>query len=104
MQAPIAQRELIAESKGGPRFGIQLRIGIPTRLSDDSWVCAASIVGLTPRSLDTHGADSLQALLLALRTVRGQLEDFVRGGGTLYLPGDEAGGPMTVAEIFSQGV
>lgn len=104
MQAPVAERTLIAESQGAPRFTIKLRIGAPARSSNDSWVCAASIEGLTGRSLDAHGADSLQALLLALWTVRDVLEHFVKGGGKLYLPGDEGSGPMAVAEIFSQGV
>jgi hypothetical protein len=54
--------------------------------------------------MDTHGADSLQALLLALQTVRGQLMQFVKSGGKLYLPGDEDSGPMSVAEVFSDGV
>jgi hypothetical protein len=104
MQSPVAERALIAESKVGARFDIHLRIGIPIHAPDDSWICAAGIEGLISRSLDTRGADSLQALLLALWTVRGQLDDFVKDGGKLYLPGDEAGGPMTVAEIFSQCV
>ena len=104
MQVPIAERSLIAEPKGAPRFEIELRIGVPARSSNGAWACPASIEGLSQRSLDTYGADSLQALLLALRTVRGVLEDFVKDGGKLYLPGDEGSGSMTVAEIFSQGV
>jgi hypothetical protein len=103
MSPPVAERTLTAESTDGVRFTLVLRITAPRPASDDSWICASSIEGLWP-PMDTHGADSLQALLLALQTVRGQLMQFVKSGGKLYLPGDEDSGPMSVAEVFSDGV
>jgi hypothetical protein len=101
MSNSVASRELIAVSKDGERFNVVLRIGAPQPGPRDSWICTTSTEGLPHRPVETHGADSLQALLLAIQTMRGQLEHFVKGGGKLYLPGDEGSGPMLVSEVFS---
>ena len=101
MNQIAAERELVAESSEGVRFKLVMRIWIPQSGPHDSWICAACIDGLSHRPLEANGMDSMQALLLAIRNVRGQLERFVMHGGKLYLPGDEDSGPMDVAELFS---
>jgi len=103
MTKPVAYRELIAEPPAGSRVTIALRIDTPHQQADSVWVCSASVEGLPHRPFDAHGTDSLQALLLAIRNVRECLERFVKGGGKLYWHGDEQAGPMSVAELFSDG-
>ncbi len=102
MSHSVANRELIAVSKDGERFKVVLSVEAPQPGPHDSWICTTSTEGLQHRPVETHGADSLQALLLAIQTVRGQLENFVKGGGKLYLPGDEGDGPLSVSEVFSK--
>jgi hypothetical protein len=104
MTKSIALRELIAETFAGARLKVVVRIDPPQLQPDFSWRCLASVEGLPDRPLDAHGTDSLQALLLAIKNVRGSLERFVKNGGRLYWPGDEQGGPMSVAELFSDGL
>ena len=101
MSNSVATRELIAVSMDGERFKVLLSVGAPQPGPHDSWICTTSTEGLPHQPIVTHGADSLQALLLAIQTIRGQLEHFVKGGGKLYLPGDEGDGPMSVSEVFS---
>ena len=98
----VAHRELVAEEPDGRRFPVTLRIGVPTQ-QDRDWVCSVVVEGLASAAVETHGADSLQALLLAVQNLRGMLSRFVRSGGKFYLPGDEASGPMPVSEILSEG-
>ena len=104
MNNPVALRELIAETSTGERLKVVVRIDSPQLQPDSSWRCPASVDGLPDRPLDAHGGDSLQALLLAIKNVRGSLERFVKHGGKLYWPGDEQEGPISVAELFSDGV
>jgi hypothetical protein len=103
MTKRVAYRELIAEPTASSRVTIVVRIDTPQQQADSSWVCSASVEGLPHRPFDAHGTDSLQALLLAIRNVREYLERFVKDGGRLYWPGDEQAGPMSVAELFSDG-
>lgn len=100
MNQVVAERELVAEPSEGARFTLVVRIGIPQLGPHDSWVCAASIDGLSHRPLEANGMDSMQALLLAIRNVRGQLKRFVTHGGKLYLPGDEDAVSISVSELF----
>ena len=100
MDQVTAERELVAEPSEGPRFALVVRIGIPQPGPHDSWVCAASIDGLSHRPLDAHGMDSMQALLLAIKNVRIQLDRFITHGGKLFLVGDEEAGCMSVSELF----
>ena len=97
----IAQRDLVAEFSDGARANVSLRIGVPRLGAHGTWVCHASIDGLPHRPLEAHGGDSWQALLLALKNVRGAMERFVRSGGKLYFPSDEESGAVPVAELFS---
>ena len=104
MKSPVALRELTAETSAGTRVKVVVRIDTPQLQPDSSWQCLASVEGLPDRPLDAHGADSLQALLLALKNVRGSLDRFMKNGGKLYWSEDEQSGPMSVAELFSDGV
>lgn len=101
--SPIASRDLVAESSDGKRFKVTLFIGHPRPGEHDSWVCASGVEGLSETPKDSHGTDSLQALLLSIQTARSQLSRFVKGGGKLYWPGDEASGAIPVAELFGDG-
>src|SRR5262249_5155358 len=104
MNNPVALRELIAETSAGTRRKVVVRIDTPQLQPDTSWRCRASVEGLPDRPLDADGTDSLQALLLAIKNVRGSLDRFVEHGGKLYWPGNEQDGPMSVAELFSDGI
>ena len=98
---PIAVRDLVAESPEGAHFNVTLRIGAPRPGSHNDWVCSYEVEGMSSRLTDTHGTDSMQALLLAINSARGQLNRFAKEGGKFYWPGDEESGSMSVAELFS---
>ncbi|MBL6751598.1 MAG: hypothetical protein ISP90_13815 [Nevskia sp.] len=102
--SPIAVRDLVAESPDGTRFNVTLRIGAPRPGNHNDWVCSIETEGMSPRLSDSHGTDSMQALLLAISSARSRLNRFAKDGGKFYWPGDEASGSMSVAELFSDVV
>ena len=94
----IAKRTLIGKSSKQGRFLIKIRIGKPYR-NDFDWACPVEVEGLDTNIPDVNGADSLQALTLAVWTARNCLERFMQQGGTLDAPGERPG-PVSLEEIF----
>jgi hypothetical protein len=99
----IARRELTAEASDGRRFTMVVGVGAPHPGEHDDWVCDVAIEGLPHHPWHIHGADSLQALTLAIAHARYMLQHFTNQGGSLYWLGDEASGPMSVEELFGGG-
>lgn len=68
----IAERELAFEPHegAGPTEAVRFRVGRPVRSATD-WYCPFEVEGFGERRLEAaHGADSVQALLLALAKLR----------------------------------
>lgn len=80
----IASIDLLAVDAGGTRTPVALRVDAPVQLSPDEWRCAVRLDGLHDSLVPIHGADSLQALCLALRLVASLLREFVTQGGRLF--------------------
>ena len=79
----IATLDLLAVHADGTRTPVALRVGAPEQLSVDEWQCAVRLDGLHDHLRPMHGADSVQALCLALRLAATLLRDFVARGGRL---------------------
>lgn len=68
----VAEREVTFEphEAGGEPVSVRFRLGRPVRGTED-WLCPFEVSGLGEDHLDAaHGADSVQALLLALAKLR----------------------------------
>jgi hypothetical protein len=66
-----------------------LRVYLPRRDDRGMWSCGVSMGDLLQEDQPLFGEDSLQALCLALSFARSRLQDFVRGGGRLLIPGTQ---------------
>ncbi len=68
----VAERVLLAAAldPGRPPVVVSFRLGRPIQGADD-WYCPFEVLGLGPARVDAaHGADSVQALVLALAKLR----------------------------------
>ena len=95
--APIATRRLALIPSGRP---VLVELDAPSQRRGGEWVCAYRIRGLgRTRAGRSHGADSLQALQLAIEAVRRELEPF---GSRLTWSGEagELGLPALVPDYF----
>jgi hypothetical protein len=79
----IATLDLLAVHADGTRTPVALRIGAPEQVAAGEWRCAIRLDGLHDHLRPMHGADSVQALCLALRLAATLLRDFVARGGRL---------------------
>ena len=61
----------------GSPLDVTLRVGKPYQSTVGEWACPIELKGFEDRYADIRGADSLQALCLAISFVRRRLEDFV---------------------------
>ena len=92
--ASIASREFQFGTDGAATV-VRLVIGIPTELPEaphQDWYCPWSIEG--PHDTWEHhaeGVDALQALVLALSAIRGELEQVRRSGSLTWLGCDDLG-------------
>ena len=85
----VAQRTIDAKSPDGGAFVIGLEIGTPYRCETGEWACPVALHGLYDHLPDIAGADSFQALCLAIRLAQDLLLDFREKGGTLLLDGED---------------
>ena len=71
----VARRELT--DVRGPKRRVVVSVGLPRQVSTDEWQCTASVDGLEARPIlkNTHGVDSLQALMLAVELLRKWLKE-----------------------------
>ena len=86
----IAALDLVAISRSGEERPIAVRLETPRITAHGSWVCALTLDGLHDQLPPIEGADSLQALCLALRVAEITLRGFVDDGGRLVFPHGEA--------------
>jgi hypothetical protein len=84
----VAASDFIFQSAGGRKRRVRVRVGTPYKESSLSWRCPAEIRGFERRYPDMSGVDSMQALCLAIATVRARIEDFVDKGGKVLDAGD----------------
>jgi len=82
----IAHLSIDAIRSDGEEFGLHIAFGAPF-VSEHGWACTVTLHPLFA-PFDIFGADSLQALTLALRTTRSLLEDFTDKGGRLTIDGE----------------
>ena len=91
MKPSMGTAELMCVRPGGERVAVTVAIGHPYPTSEGDWACAVEVAGLHGRLKDIVGADSLQALCLAIRAAHDLLASFVADGGRVLDPrtGDE---------------
>lgn len=80
--AVIAERELWCAPAGETPRRIALRVRAPVR-TGEHWRCEARIDNLYRDAVQAEGVDSLQALQLALESIRRALAAIVAAGGRL---------------------
>jgi hypothetical protein len=69
---PIAERVLTC---GKRKRTLIVRLGMPRKVPRSDWACPYQIVGLRDsRVEDAYGVDSVQALIMALESIRRRLE------------------------------
>jgi hypothetical protein len=79
---PIAQLKLVKVVADGRRIPVEVTVGQPFHeLDRDMWCCQVQLAGIDDRVRNICGDDSLQALCLALRCIRSQLETVIQLGG-----------------------
>jgi hypothetical protein len=91
------RRSLGAKSADGRAFQVLVGIGLPYARPDGSWAAQLVVDPLHSNVSEEVGMDSWQATTLAMKTVKSVLQQFVRGGGSLFLEGESE--PFTEAEI-----
>jgi hypothetical protein len=79
---------------------VVVSVGEPYENGSGGWACTVALQGLYARLADIHGADSLQALCLALTLVRDLLEDVLERGGHFLDPQD--GAPVELKSYFGR--
>lgn len=99
-----AATQFVFQSADGVRRRVTLRVGKPYKRSSREWACPAEIRGFERRYPDMSGANSIQALCLAIAVVRSRVEDFINKGGRLFdVSGREEWDPMGVSAMFGLG-
>lgn len=83
----IANLSLDGLDADGVEFAVHIAVGAPFVNERGWWACTVTLHPLFA-PFDIFGADSLQALTLALRTARSLLEDFTDKGGKLTMEGE----------------
>jgi hypothetical protein len=82
--SPTVTTPFVFQEPDGRKGTIRVRVGKPYEVSAREWACPVEIRGFERRYPDMHGANSLQALCLALSVVRSRIDDFVEKGGRLF--------------------
>ena len=86
----IARLALTGRQAGTPDVAISVEIGVPYEVGEGGWACPVSVQPLHERLPDIHGAESFQALLLAMRLALHLLENYTERGGALFLEDGDA--------------
>ena len=84
-RGPVASTGFLVHTAGGRKRRITVQIGRPYAIGDEEAACPVAIVGLVGKLPDIRGADTVQALALALRLVRSLLSTLVENGGRVTL-------------------
>lgn len=80
MADTIAETTVIMVSPKGEKTPIHLEIGCPYRISGKGAACPVAMRGLYDELPDIHGADTLQALGLALGLMRQMIQHWEEQG------------------------
>src|SRR5687768_12643579 len=86
MNDTVAETEIECLSPSGESFTSVFRVGRPRIDERGMWACSLSMDGFFREDRPIFGADSLQALCLALAFAHSQLKGFVARGGQLFDP------------------
>jgi len=91
----IAETHFVHEAADGTKTPVTIELGCPVLDAEParvSWLCPYQISGLGSESVRANfGTDSMQALVLAVHTVPGELAAFIRhDGGRLLRHGHVA--------------
>jgi hypothetical protein len=97
-QHHIAALDLVAAPAPGERIPLALRVGAPREIADGVWECVVRLDGLYDDLVRMQGADSVQALCLALGLAATLLRTFVQSGGRLFYAVDGDDSPEDDAE------
>lgn len=97
----IAHRKFISVSKEGTRKTVTVAIGLPYECGHEEWACPVGLEGLYQNLMDAHGADSFQALMLALKLTRSLLQSFIDKGGNLLDEYEEE--KVDLEKVFTTG-
>ncbi len=85
----VASISINAASKHGEPLVVELEIGTPYRCASGEWACPLALGGLHDRLPDAHGADSFQALCMAIALAQDLLQGFRENGGRLFIEGED---------------
>ena len=99
MDIVVAERALVAESPEGERTPIQVRIGRPFKVAEQTWTCPLKLDGLGAVS-DGLGTDSWSALTVAIGVARQHLKICVEKGAKLVSESD--GSELQLDDLFPQ--
>lgn len=86
----IAERKLNLVSSDAATVPCPVRVGKPVQVDDDTWVCPYQVeAGDRIRTLGMHGIDSMQALVLTMKTLDVEIEFVAKilGASVQYLEG-----------------
>jgi hypothetical protein len=96
----IAVAEMSCVAADGVDFDAGIALGRPYRAPTGEWRCPVAMAGLEEQLPDMAGEDSLQALCMALSTVRALLEHFTEQGGQLFHRGTRS--PFEIPATFGR--
>jgi len=86
----VAERKLALVSDDAATVPCLVRVGKPVQVDDDTWICPYQIeAGDRIRTLGMHGIDSMQALVLTMKTLDVEVEFVAKvlGASIQYLEG-----------------
>src|SRR3954467_4458415 len=82
----IAERQVVFVDRGGRRAAGRIAVGRPARLDANEALCRCALDGLDPAPRWLHGAEPMQALVLAMQFVGTRLHEFASNGGRVLEP------------------
>jgi hypothetical protein len=95
MDSPIASLKIIHVAADGRRIPVDVEVGQPRHNPDGGeWFCPVLVAGIDDKIRNIRGEDSLQALCLALRSIRSLLESVIEWGGRIVHPEDGEDFPL----------
>lgn len=84
--APSAEKRLIARSRDGEEWELQIKVWPPQPSGIAPWACHVEVTRLLSPAQAIYGEDSWQAQSLAMRCAASLLAHFVAQGGALFWP------------------
>jgi len=93
----IAQTSFVGITAVGEELTIELRLGAPYRVAEatiPTWRCPVEVSPIDSLSVDVYGADSVQAMCLAIKFGFSRLSSFRENGGRLM---ETDGGQVTLS-------